>query len=94
MAVLEKRLQLLLDAHRWALVSKEAERTHRSVASVIRESIDVYFADAAADQDRAAAAGRFLELVLDPARRAEPGEEDIGAALDEDLAGYLDEKLR
>ena len=54
----------------------------------------VNFAEAAADQDRAAAAGRFLELVLDPARRAEPGEEDIGAALDEDLAGYLDEKLR
>lgn len=94
MSVMEKRLQLLLDAHRWELVSKEAERTQRSVASVIRESIDVYFADAAADERRAAAAGRFLDLVLDPARETGPAEDDIAAALDEDLADYVDKKLR
>ncbi|PZU44665.1 MAG: antitoxin [Arsenicicoccus sp.] len=43
MSVMERRLQLLLDAERFARVSEEAERSGRSVAAVIREAIDVRF---------------------------------------------------
>ena len=96
MSVMEKRLQLLLDARRWELVSREAERTHRSVASVIRESIDTHFATEAQDARRAEAARRFLAMTAEPAD--EPGlapetPENIAAALDDDLAAYLDKKL-
>ena len=66
MSVMEKRLQLLLDAHRWELVSQAAVTSQRSAASVIREAIDVYFGDADADVLRAAAAREFLELTASP----------------------------
>ena len=103
MSVMEKRLQLLLDAHRWELVSRKAEVSHRSAASVIREAIDVYFASDGEDARRAAAARRFLEMTAEPAA-AEPGmdprqirseqdAEDVAAALDQDLSDYLDKKL-
>lgn len=80
MSVMEKRLQLLLDQHRWELVSREAERTHRSVASVIREAIDVHFADQEAVQRRQEAMGRFLELVAE-----EPGPEQSWAEIKDEL---------
>lgn len=92
MSLMEKRLQLLLDSHRWELVSREAERTHRSVASVIRESIDVYFSVEEQDARRAEAARRFLEMTGSSEAVIAPGE-DLAAALDEDLAAYLDKKL-
>lgn len=63
---MEKRLQLLLDAHRWDLVSQAAAAGQRSAASVIRDAIDVYFGDADADVIRAAAAREFLELTASP----------------------------
>ncbi|MCA1783183.1 MAG: hypothetical protein ABR500_02520 [Dermatophilaceae bacterium] len=66
MSVMEKRLQLLLDAHRWDLVSQAAAAGQRSAASVIREAIDVYFGDADADVLRAAAAREFLEMTASP----------------------------
>lgn len=71
MSVMEKRLQLLLDAHRWELVSRRAAEGQRSAASVIREAIDTYFREDEADERRAAAARRFLELVA--ASDDEPG---------------------
>lgn len=42
---MERRLQLLLDQQRYALVEREARASGRSVAAVIREAIDVRFAD-------------------------------------------------
>lgn len=71
MSVMEKRLQLLLDARRWELISRKAEAGHRSAASVIREAIDVYFATDDEDQRRAEAARRFLTMTAEPAD--EPG---------------------
>lgn len=56
--MMERRLQLLLDQHRFQQVEDEAKRSGRSVAAVIREAIDVRFGD---DGDaRKAAAGRLL----------------------------------
>ena len=66
MKVTEKRLQLLLDARRWELVSRAASEGRRSAASVIREAIDVYFGDADPDDLRAAAAREFLDLTAAP----------------------------
>lgn len=40
MAVMERRLQLLLDEERYRRVADEAERSGRSVAPVIREAVD------------------------------------------------------
>lgn len=43
MAVLERRLQLLLDEERYSRVSAEAARRGASVATVIRDAIDVAY---------------------------------------------------
>ena len=76
MSLMEKRLQLLLDAHRWELVSRAAREGGRSAASVIRSAIDVYFLESEADERRSAAARRFLELTAVPAQ----GEAGLGPA--------------
>lgn len=55
---MERRLQLLLDQQRYDLVAGEAEASGRSVASVIREAIDLRFADDV--QARRSAAARLL----------------------------------
>lgn len=62
MAVLEKRLQLLLDAGRWELISAEARRTGRSAASIIREAIDARYDADAQQARRTQALGRFIDL--------------------------------
>lgn len=94
MSVMEKRLQLLLDAHRWELVSREAERTQRSAASVIREAIDVHLAGQDESELRSAAALRLLARLDSRDREGEVASADVGRALDEDLQAYLDKKLR
>jgi len=43
MSVMERRLQLLLDQERYDRVAREAQRSGRSVAAVIREAIDLRF---------------------------------------------------
>lgn len=92
MSVMEKRLQLLLDAHRYELVSAEARRTGRSVASVIREAIDLRFAEEEARARRAAALGEFLDLIdEDPGPAANWRE--IKAELEDDLASHIDHTL-
>lgn len=92
MSVMEKRLQLLLDAERYELVSAEARRTGRSVAAVIRESIDEHFGERAATIRRAEAARRFLDLTAE----VEPGVgrswEDIKREMDDDLTSYVEGK--
>lgn len=87
-SVMEKRLQLLLDAERYALVSQEATRSGRSVASVIREAIDVRFEQAEAQARRAAALGEFLALGPDEGGQ----QEDVVAALQGEFEAHLDRK--
>lgn len=65
MSLMERRLQLLLDRHRFRLVESEAERSGRSVAAVIREAIDLRFADDDAAARRADAAGELLRRMQD-----------------------------
>jgi hypothetical protein len=58
MSLLERRVQILVDAELYAQVEREAVRTGRSVAAVIREAIAVRLASS--DSVRGAAAQRLL----------------------------------
>lgn len=60
MATLERRVQLLLDPDRYEALQREARTTHRSVAAVIRESIDERLDRGG--RAREAAVQRLLEL--------------------------------
>ena len=88
MAVLERRLQLLLDEERYSRLAAESKETGRSVASLIREAIDTRWnADAA---KRRAAARDFLENLPEPT----PGEREedwdvIKKAIEDDIARRL-----
>ncbi|MCY7402901.1 MAG: hypothetical protein LH477_18475 [Nocardioides sp.] len=64
MSVMERRLQLLLDQHRYALVEREAQHSGRSVAAVIREAIDLRFASDVSVRMNAAAT--LLAETLEP----------------------------
>lgn len=88
MAVLQRRLQILLDQERYDALAGEAQRTGRSVAAIIREAIDVRFARGQAQ--RAAAIDRFLALT--EANKDEPSmsAKEIKDALDRDLGEYFD----
>lgn len=88
MSLMERRLQLLLDQHRYDLVAGEAQRSGRSVAAVIRESIDRRFDND--DQRRMAGARRFLELTAEPDEG--PAEEwaDIKASFDQEISDRLE----
>ncbi|WIY81999.1 hypothetical protein [Propionimicrobium sp. PCR01-08-3] len=58
MSTLERRLQILLDEQRYQRIAAEAERRGGSVASVVRDAIDLAFPP---DQDlRIQAVGRLL----------------------------------
>ncbi len=83
MSVMERRLQLLLDEQRYALVQTEAERSGRSVAAVIREAIDYRFLGA---DDRGANLRVWLDLTAEPSGPAVDWSE-IKAGIEEDLAG-------
>ena len=76
MSLLEKRLQLLLDADRYQKVSQEAERSGRSVAAVIREAIDLRFPAVGVDVRMAAATEL---LALDPGPGIGEGPEELKA---------------
>lgn len=88
MSVMEKRLQLLLDARRYELVSAEAALSGRSVASVIREAIDVRFEQAEAQARRSTALAEFLALGPD----ADGPEEDVVAELHREFEDHLGRK--
>lgn len=79
---MERRLQLLLDLHRYSLVEAEASRSGRSVAAVIREAIDVRFDNA--DGQRAAAAQELLDATQ-TTHGTEPDWADVKAGLSADL---------
>lgn len=84
---MEKRLQLLLDQHRYALVEKEAKKSGRSVAAVIREAIDYRFDDA--DAVRAQAGRELLEMTAHP-QGQEPDWADTKAAMEAELNEKFD----
>ena len=63
MSTLKRRLHLMIDQARYDKLAAEAERTHRSVADIVRSAIDLHFDDERAEvraQERRAAAARFL----------------------------------
>lgn len=81
MSATEHRLQLLLDQQRYGLVEREARVSGRSVAAVIREAIDMRFADDVTLRMNAA------RRLLDPHAESEDAEPDWGevkAALEAD----------
>ena len=61
MSVLERRLQVLIDAARYDRLAQEAERSGRSVGAVVREAIELRFPDDESTS-RAAAARALLDL--------------------------------
>ena len=81
---MERRLQLLLDQERYDRVQREADRSGRSVAAVIREAIDLRF-DAGVDA-RQAALRSFLDRVESNPDDG-PGEDwaDIKKGIEADL---------
>lgn len=58
MAEMTRRLQVLLDEPRWERLERQARRRKTSVATLVREAIDVAYPDG--DLDAAEAAERFL----------------------------------
>lgn len=84
MSVLERRLQLLLDAERFARVDGEAKRSGRSVASVIREAIDFRFPDDG-DRRRMAAAEALLSSSETPESGAAEGPAELKELYEQSL---------
>ncbi|MGC5616728.1 ribbon-helix-helix protein, CopG family [Georgenia sp. Z1491] len=83
MSLLERRLQVLVDAQRYERLESEARATGRSVGALVRSAIDAHFDDAAATSAAGAAARRVLEATAEPGA-AEPDWADSKASL---LAG-------
>lgn len=67
-SVLERRPQILIDHERFGLLEEEAGRTGRSVASIVREALDVRFRASSVTEQRTGAAQRPLAIDT----RAEP----------------------
>lgn len=87
---MERRLQLLLDQQRYALVEREARVSGRSVAAVIREAIDMRFADDVSV--RMDAARRLLDAHTE-SEEVEPDWRDVKAALEADQAARFESTL-
>ncbi|WP_416339635.1 ribbon-helix-helix protein, CopG family [Propionicimonas sp.] len=64
MSRLERRLQILLDDERYRLLESEAERTNESIGEIVRQAIDLRFADEWTI--RISAAERLLALPVTP----------------------------
>jgi len=79
---MERRLQILLDQHRFSLVEREAKQSGRSIAAVIRMAIDEHFDDE--DARRRDAARRFLAFEHE-SQEPEDDWETIKAALEADM---------
>lgn len=84
MSLLERRLQVLLDAERFARLEEESRGSGRSVGAIVREAIDRHFDARQVVELRSAAARRLLAETAIPADaaagHAEPGEPDWSAS--------------
>lgn len=87
MSVLERRLQVLLDEQRFALLTDESRRTGRSVGAIVRDAIDRHFELADVASQRAAA---VAFLLAQPAGEG-PAEDwaDAKKAYDDDLERHI-----
>ena len=89
MSLLERRLQLLLDADRYGRVAAEAQESGRSVAAVIREAIDFRFP--ALDRTaRAKAAQDLLALTGEPGEASGEDPAELKRLFAEEQAARLD----
>jgi len=86
MSVLDRRVQILVNPEQYSELEREARRTGRSVASLIRQSIDDHLAGLRTS--RSAAAERLL-LSADPAGDQQEDWDDTKSAMEQDLTGKL-----
>jgi len=86
MSVLERRVQILVDPEQYAELEREAARTGRSVASVIRESIADHLAGL--QSSRSAAAERLL-VSADSVDSPADEWADTKVAIEQELVGKL-----
>lgn len=86
MSVLDRRVQILVNPEQYSELEREARRTGRSVASLIRQSIDDLLAGLRSS--RASAAERLLRSA-DPVSDSQEDWDATKQALERDLAGIL-----
>jgi predicted DNA-binding protein len=86
MSVLDRRVQILLDAERYEHLEREASSRGQSVAAIIREAIDSRLATH--DAPRQAAAD-YLLASADTSGAREDDWADVKAAMETDLAAKL-----
>ncbi len=85
MATLERRVQVLLDPQQFSALEQEALRHHRSVAAIIRESIDHHLE---VDLAKRRAALEYLLASADgPDAEAMKDWDEIKREIEEDLYG-------
>ena len=77
MSMLDRRLQVLIDAQRWERLTREAERRHVTVSTIVREAIDERY------PDEAAARRGALDDVLAAVPMPVPDADDLHRELDE-----------
>ena len=86
MSVLDRRVQILVNPEQYAELEREAQRAGRSVASLIRQSIDDHLAGQRSS--RSAAAERLLSSA-DPVGTQQDDWETTKEALERDLSRKL-----
>jgi hypothetical protein len=86
MSGLDRRVQILVDPDQYAELEREAHRTGRSVAAVIRQSITDYLLGLRSSRS---AAGERLHRSADPVTDAQDDWAATKTAMERDLAGKL-----
>jgi hypothetical protein len=88
---MERRLQILLDQDRYERVRKEAERSGRSVAAVIRDAIDTSLPSDA--ERRAEAMDELLRLTAEPLTGPSRTWEEIKAEIEAEEVAHMDRSI-
>lgn len=81
MSILERRLQVLIDAERYASLEQESRSTGRSVGSIVRSALDAHFSQRLVVERRARAAERLLARTAEVSER-EPDWAESKAAIE------------